>query len=331
VQAGPTFDELVADQCNVITGELQIQGGLEDLTGLETLARVDGDVNGRIASDLVSLKGLENLVSIGGMLRFDQTNLVDLSELVSLEVVEGQLGFFSNFDLLRLGAPALREVGSLILLSNPFLVQLDLPSIERVGAVGFNDNNRLVDVSSLAQLQKLGNFSFSGNSIEELPVFSNLTEMGTLSIRSEPLNNLEGLEQLTSIGGLSLQQLEIANLHGLENLSAISGNLQLLFNDNLTSLAALGTVESIGGQLYIEGNALDDLAGLENVTSLGTLSVRDTSLTTLSPLDAWPSDAIKGSFSIVDNPGLKSCELTALAAHFGLPCGCSNNGSGSCP
>jgi hypothetical protein len=45
-------------------------------------------------------------------------------------------------------------------------------------------------------------------------------------------------------------------LHGLENLEEVQGNLSIHLNDNLTSIAALGKLATVTGNLHINGNPM---------------------------------------------------------------------------
>ncbi|HEY9160080.1 MAG TPA: hypothetical protein VIS94_03215 [Desulfomonilia bacterium] len=96
------------------------------------------------------------------------------------------------------------------------------------------------------------------------------TVTGSLIIAAY-IENLQDLDKLTTIGGdLKIVNNELLkSLAGLENVSSIGRDLKIVGNTALTSLSALENMTSIGGSISISGNdALINLSGLENLTSV---------------------------------------------------------------
>jgi len=78
----------------------------------------------------------------------------------------------------------------------------------------------------------------------------------------------------------------INNLNGLTNITAISGELLITDNDDLISLAGLENLNTVGS-LSIPWNAnLSTLSALESLNSVGALSIGNNEfLTTLTGLE----------------------------------------------
>ena len=97
------FDALVAEGCEVISGDLRItRVSYSSLNGLQSLTSVGEDLE-LINVGVDSLSGLEGLTSIGGALSITNTDVSSLNELASLTAVGGTLGISLNSSLTRLG------------------------------------------------------------------------------------------------------------------------------------------------------------------------------------------------------------------------------------
>jgi hypothetical protein len=86
---------------DLVTGNLYVRGtGLADLSGLETLTRVEGDVNIRGNRTLTSLSGLNGLTCIAGRLDIQfNDSLTTLSGLENLTRVDEHLTIRNNHAL----------------------------------------------------------------------------------------------------------------------------------------------------------------------------------------------------------------------------------------
>jgi len=122
-------------------------------------------------------------------------------------------------------------------------------------------------------------------------IYPNCTEIeGYLVINGSDISNLNGLNELTSIGGdlnISYNQL-LTTLSGLDGLTSIGGELSLMRNYSLTSLLGLDNVTSIEGNIIIfQNNLLTNLTGMEGLTNIeGELFISGHSnLLNLSGLD----------------------------------------------
>ncbi|MBP6809872.1 MAG: T9SS type A sorting domain-containing protein [Saprospiraceae bacterium] len=121
-------------------------------------------------------------------------------------------------------------------------------------------------------------------------------------------------------GGISFYGPTIVNLNGLSGLTAIVGFLQIGNAPNLTSLNGLENVTSIGS-LQMYQSSLENLNGLEQITSVGDIDINGNiemiSLTGLNNLDSIGSHLL-----IRWNPKLTSLDglenLRVVGGDFGI-------------
>lgn len=139
----------------------------------------------------------------------------------------------------------------------------------------------------------------------DIATLAGCTEItGKLKIDCSACSSLGELFELQSIGG----SLEIGNngaleteLVGLGGVTTIGGNLTVVYNPSLESLAGLDGLVTIGGRLTIEGNlALHSLDGIDSLLSIGENLLVD------------------------NNPELFECEVCALIEQLTSPPGYVN-------
>jgi len=96
---------------------------------------------------------------------------------------------------------------------------------------------------------------------------------------SEELFSIEALDNLILIGGdlIIVDNPSLTTLAGLDNLTSVLGSLEIEDNADLTSLTGLDSLASVGGNLDIRGNnSLSTLAAFSSLTSVGgALDIHD--------------------------------------------------------
>jgi len=326
--------------CTEIEGDVTIIGDdITDISSLNVITTIGGNLvigtpGGWNANPaLVNLSGLENLNSIGGDLSLESNGiLTSLSGLESLSAIGGSLWIRGNLlldSITSLGS--LTSIGGGLyigtqswagyLLGNPLLTSLDgLEGITSLTHLSIIDNNSLPDLTGLDNLQSIsGSLTIGANeTLSSLAGLGSLTYIGenlqlgitgySGSSGNPALGNLTGLEGITQIGGsltfigggpASFEGLNnlvtiggdftiqddniITNLEGIDNLNSIGGNFLIGQypglggaghvpggNPSLESLTGTYSLTSIGGDLVVGMNdTLTSLAGLENITSIG--------------------------------------------------------------
>jgi hypothetical protein len=282
--------------CSEIEGDVRINGGyITNLMGLNVLISIGGDLYINTLR-LDSLSGLENLASIGGDLYIIHNHqLTDLSGLEGLNSIEGSLYIYLNDALVSITGidnVDAASINDLYIFRNPLLSMCNIPSmcdflVSPGGSVNIYDNapgcNSPPDIADACGLTlpclPFGNYYFRNQQdIDNFQTnFTGCTLLeGDVFIRGNDITNLNGLNVLTYIhGNLKIGDLEPANpnltsLAGLENLNSIGGSLSIDHNEALTILTGLEGLTNIDSGLYVADNDyLIRLEGLNNLTSVG--------------------------------------------------------------
>ncbi|HET9958223.1 MAG TPA: hypothetical protein VFQ61_27200 [Polyangiaceae bacterium] len=274
-------------------GNLTVTGDVTNLGPLESLTRVHGRLQIN-ESRVLNLRGLAALEQVDGDLVVDgNLSLLNLQGLASLAVVTGRFRVSQNWSLESLaGVESLQQVGNLYVESNNGVDTTALGNLTRVdGDISLEGANMrglrgmtrvngslsvsVAGVSDLEGLESLlevgGSLYISGSSLLNLKGLSRLKRVGgTLWVAAKHIQSLEGAESLTAIGGnLEIPSLspEIMTVRGLDGLQTIGGSLQLY--SAIRDLSGFGSLESIGADAVLDGNALVNLHGLERLTNVG--------------------------------------------------------------
>ncbi|MGB2129476.1 MAG: hypothetical protein ACPHXR_08375 [Flavicella sp.] len=208
--------DFTALNVNEVEGDLHIESmSITDLSDLESLEKVGGDLFIGFNENLVSVKGLDNLKTIGGSFHINgESPIVNLSGLENLETIGEDFLIDIGYNVKTItGFNSLKEIG---------------------GNMRFYKNFSLVYLPNFTSLQSIG---------------GNLDLYETYSLIS-----VEGFQNLTTIGG-DLIIKSCANLFSLKGLDSIQQivNLDVTYNKSLTDFCALQRVE-ITGNTTIEFN-----------------------------------------------------------------------------
>lgn len=181
----------------------------------------------------------------------------------------------------------------------------------KIAGVGISNLNGLsgltavrsivIEQTELTSLSGLDNLATVEEefTIRENAALTSLNGLGGLtSVRSFYIGSNNSLPNLTGLGNLAAttwaffieNNAALTSLSGLQNFSVVSGGGGMWIRNNpaLTSLTGLeGLVSVSNSSLYIEQNQqLANLAGLNNLVSVGSLSIRENPvLTGLSELE----------------------------------------------
>lgn len=153
-----------------VLGSLSIQGAdINDLSNLNMLTSVNGDIVIQNNDLLINIDSFNNLVSLGGgVLVYDNPKLSSFAGFNKLKETGDNIDFWYNDSLASITAfPALVTAGwSLEFGGNPMLEKLpDLPMLETISSSLFvMDNTGLKDISGLKSLKYVDwSFNVSGN------------------------------------------------------------------------------------------------------------------------------------------------------------------------
>lgn len=280
---------------------------LTDLTGLESLSVIEGNlfINGN--NSLTSLTGIDNIVATS-------IDNIDISFNSSLSGCEVQ----SICDYLA------------------------APNGETTIQVNASGCNNPAEVANACGFQMpclpFGNYYFySQSDIDNFSTnYPGCTVLeGTVLIHGEDITNLNGLSEVTAFG----RTLEIAgndslgSLTGLNNVTSVGGDLIIGDpnygwpgwggggNQILTNMSGLNNLDSIGHSLKIIYNeSLINLAGLENLTSISHLTIWGNGLIGLTGLDHIEANSIE-DLTITYNPDLSHCSVLSICNYLRSPNG----------
>ena len=273
----------------IIKGDLIIGSDAEntqeitDITSLEILKEVEGNIVIRNNYNGGTLTGLDNVTSIGGLLignpneKISNKSLEVISlngltrvtnditiyrngakyvEFNKLERVGGGVRVDSLPGLLRINMPALKEAGSLNLTDLPReFSDISLPEIETV-----NGDFKLIsiygNVSSGGLYFGMGNTELKNlNNIPKLSVVK-----GVLAIQNfEELTELSVLNQVTQLGGIDLEQLpEMTQTLDLGSINFIPNNedakIRMSYLPKLETLITPNNLSDFDVDIYVSSN-----------------------------------------------------------------------------
>jgi len=293
--------------CEVVTGELAIQGDVESLDNLSNITSIKGGLELRSLSKLKNFDGLNNITSVGAYVSIvgNQaiTNIDGLSKLTStnhLNIDANQA--LSNVDGL-IGLSSL--TGNLIIRGNSALSNIDgLINLNSIGGrvnIGYEDdsgsrrNDALLNLDGLSNLTSvIGKFEIAQNGA--------LTQI--------ELPKLTSTDTLVFAQNGALTQIE------LSNLASLAGGLQIIDNEKLTKIE-MPTLKTISGGLKIVDNdSLPNLNGLNKLTSVQRLDIgtEDRGNAALVSIDGLINLTSAGNINIWSNPSLETFNLPGVTA-----------------
>ncbi|SDG18110.1 Por secretion system C-terminal sorting domain-containing protein [Dyadobacter soli] len=295
-----------------ITGYLDIVNnpGLSNLQGLKKLRKVDQAFLLNANPSLTDLTGLEDLGYAGELYVIDNAALTNLDGLNGLFMLGSNLVIAHNASLndisglQNVNANSIGGLG-LTILENPQLSVCTLPNLCRY----LSDTGNPRNIS--------GNLANCLNEAAVVAACATACPWGNFRFTYQEDVDDFGTRYANctniTLNDVTINGFYITNLDALNDIVKIEGNLNIWFNPLLNNLNGLSNITSIG-TLSIQGNeSLDStgLSGLGNVTSVGQLNVFDNSvLPNLSGLGNLAS--ITGLLDIEDNPALTSLGLSKL-------------------
>ena len=325
----------VTDIGNIL--ELRDNPALTDLTGLESLTSIGNYLQIANNDALTNLAALTNLESVGGsilvqenailpslnglqnIMGYDDDNNVQVTDNPLLDCRQPEPTSTLSFEV-DVSAGNLVNCGEVVLTTcdgnRTVSAQSQLDALalcrEITGSLTIENSTDIIDLTALANLTTVGtadsdNFVIRNNSgLTSLIGLANLTSLtGNLHIENnDSLGNLSGLDSLSSLNQLIVDDNDtLRNLTGFTSPSGVTmTNAPTISNNaNLIELIGLGSTTVNGGTLSIINNdALDELNGMQIITTVDTILIEDNdSLRSLAGLDNLSS--ISGTLRIRNN------------------------------
>jgi len=266
---------------NSIGGELELAftSRLQNLTGLNSLTSVSNNVKVWFNDSITSLEGLNNLVSIGGNLVIGETysnpvstKINSLEALSNLTYISGGL-YIKYCDSLQSLAGLENVISGTIsninIYNNPILSSCEVQCVCDFLSNPAGEINIYANAEGCKNPPQIANAC--GISLNCLPFgsyhFLSQEEIDNFQSDYQSCNNLNG--------NVIIRGNNIRYLSGLNNISSIEKDLRIGSgwyggNDSLVDLAGLNNLTTIGGNLSIDANdMLLSLTGLNNLDSVG--------------------------------------------------------------
>jgi hypothetical protein len=259
------------ESLNRVQGKLTISGtAFTSLTELAALTYAGGLVLTNNAS--LPTLSLAKLAWVAGNADFTGDSAITLLDLNSLLVVTGSLTVTSETKLPGLSLPKLVYVDQALTVSaDPILSALSMPALGHVGG-------KLTLLSlpvAAVQLPKL--YSGGGIHLDTLSalVSVELPNLATLSLEfyvgycTGTTSPAFDVPYLTSADSFTFERDGFSTIAGFPLLASLAHDLVIQSNAQLTQLAALQSMTSVGGSIYILANPLlQSLAPLSNIQSV---------------------------------------------------------------
>ncbi|QAA80786.1 cadherin repeat domain-containing protein [Aequorivita sp. H23M31] len=260
---------------------------ISDLSPLETLNRIDLDLNIMNNANLVTTTGLEIAVLEGSLLVFNNPELKKLEGFSGLTSL-GDLFFSTNDSLDDLSSLSNLSVieSDLIIVTCGAITNLDwLNHLTSVANMSIRNCMSLAHIDGLNNLRNLnGEYNFfeisDNSSLKNLNGLINLrAELYELEVGHNPsLESIQGLENINVTHILAIEDNQVLeNLNGLESTISIAEKLIINDNYSLTNLQGLGDLTSAYEiHLYRNGGLLN-LEGLNNLADTWKMDIQGNS------------------------------------------------------
>lgn len=340
--------------CTEIEGSVTIHGSnITNLTGLNVLTKIYGNlqiVDNDILTNLTGLEGITTVngnVSVGNSYYGGNPILTSLNGLNNLSHIGGDLLIFSNNAFSNLsGIDELSFVGGNFIIDNNTGL-LNLSGVAGINFIGGSltiiNNSSLVNLSGLEDLPFFGGDLIIGNSQGGNSSLVNLTGLGNTTVfggmiqiyNNDALNSLEGLENLDIASVTSLlisgnNSLSVCNTPVICDLLA-NPDISVIFYNNAPGCNTSSQVAYACGisiPCLSDGKTFDSQAEIDNFpvsypgcTEIGgTVYISGPDITNLNGLNEVTS--IDGSLFIGfyiagNNPLLTNLEGLNNLSHIG--------------
>ncbi|EPT8859738.1 leucine-rich repeat domain-containing protein [Listeria innocua] len=142
-------------------------------------------------------------------------------------------------------------------------------------------NNKITDISLLADFTQLEILDISGNKINDFNPIANLTKLRTLGLSGTDVSDITFIANLTELTDIGLSRNHITDISPLANLTKVK---TLYLSDNkITNLTALKNMKDLNF-LNAGENEINDITGLADLTNIHSISLSQNKITDLNSL-----------------------------------------------
>ena len=235
--------------------------------------------------------GAKNYTSIINSLNIEGSDIIDLTPLKSLVIIESSLSVIGTSLKNLKGLDNVEIIGAKnasgisYIQRNPLLE--DLSGLENVKMItcyfGLWDNESLTSLKGLDNLHILyWDFDIgSCSNLQSLNGLENLTYVGgDINIHNNPLlNDLKAFQNVETSGRMDLRMsgnISLTNLDGFEKINKIN-TLSLKNNPNLRNINSLKNLDSLYSLDLDNNEKLSDLSAMNNLKSIHYLTIQNCS------------------------------------------------------
>ena len=197
-------------------------------------AQTINDLNIYNTNNITNFNGLQSLTNVSGLSIGNNSN----------NIIFSNYNFFNNLTSLYIeNCNNISNITGLNFASN-------------VTYINIRNCALLNDITPMNNIINAQSIDLNGlNSLQNLNGLSNLKTVGNLSIAYlVGLTDISGLNSLITTNNFNIIATSLYSLSPLNILNTITGNLNIRYNNNLTSLIGLNHPLSISGNLYIVSN-----------------------------------------------------------------------------
>jgi gliding motility-associated-like protein len=287
-----TFTNTYPD-CDNIAGNLIITGTVNNLSSLDYIKSIEGDLLIR-NTQLTTISNFDVLSLVLRTIQITDNNR--LTEITGFNALL-DLGFYFNID------------------NNPNLITIEgfNRATDVFGDYWINNNTLLQTVEGFGRLKSIGGFLGFNDcpALNSIPSFNITTFIGwSIQFFNTGLTTIAGFDNLTSIGSVNptsgflvSNNQNLISISGFNCLTNIEYDLLIQSNPVLENISGLSSLERVGQFFTIRNNAtLTTLNGLQALTVISRTGYETTEV-----------------FQIHDNPQLSDCNsLCNLLASNGI-------------
>ncbi len=254
-----------------------VGSGIRNLIGLEfatNLTKLHLGLNE--ISDLVSLKGLTNLIELDLHRNKKISDISPLKNLTSLRHLSLRGNTISDMS-------PLKDLATLTFLHIGYNNISDLSPLKDLTTLTFLnlDDNRISDLSPLKDLPNLTELHLDDNNISDMTPLKDLTTLTFLNINDNRISDLSPLTNLTNLTSINLHGNGIADISLLKDL--INLRVLRLHENQLSDLSPLKDLTNLR-VLMLHENQISDLSPLKDLTTLTKLDLHSNKISDVSPL-----------------------------------------------
>ncbi len=315
---------------------------ITNLSGLNQLQAIQGDLWVKNNNSLSNLSGLDNLLEVHGALMLeDNQELINLNDLNALSWVGRDVSIIDNPALSTInGLESLNDIGgNLVIQDNANLTNIGgFDGLTTIGGyLDIEDNTGLTAINGFTSLELVDSFFtiILNPKLIELSSFQNLSQItGDLKIsHNKNLNTIGGFNGLTTLGGHCriLRNDWLTSISGFQTLENTVGNFYIYNNKNLEIVDGFNSLTSVGNFSIINNINLNSIIGFQNLNSTGYFfEIRgNDNLSSLTGLNSSTISGI-GYLKVGNNASLSLCHTSFVCNYLvsGGSASISNNAPG---